>query len=49
MRATILRIDALRLSNPRTQEEEEKTGNIWMKGHAGNDWIFTNPSHPHLT
>jgi hypothetical protein len=43
MRATILRIDTLRFSNPRTQEEEEKTGNIWMKGHAGNDWSSRTP------
>ena len=31
------RTDVLGFSNPRTQEEEEKTNNIWMKGHAGND------------
>ena len=31
-------------SNPRTQDEEEKTDNVWMKGHAGNY-----PPIPHLT
>lgn len=31
------RTDLLRFSNPRTQEEEEKTNNVWMKGHAGDD------------
>ena len=31
-------------SNPRTQDEEEKTDNVWMKGHAGNY-----PPIPHVS
>lgn len=31
-------------SNPRTQEEDEKTNNVWMKGHAGNS-----PPIPHVS
>jgi hypothetical protein len=37
LRTPTLTADVIGFSNPRTQEEEEKTNNIWMKGHAGNN------------
>ena len=43
------RTDVFDFSNPRTEEEEEKTNNIWMKGHAGEDLPICYLSGQYLT